>query len=152
MKIPFHQLTPAERIAARIAENRRIEERVAQRRTTPLKSLREVKVSFAGKEAVGFSQSDVFPIITSIITKLCGPRNNYIGHREIVDALVEDEGLGWLLNQIVERDPHRRNTKWWANSMMSWFSQRVTEKNNPYADRLERDSDSRPYQYRIKQQ
>jgi hypothetical protein len=59
-------------------------------------------------------------------------------HREIVKALTVDSELGWLLNQIVARDPRGRVKNSWANWMMSWFSRKITEQKNPYADGLER--------------
>lgn len=151
MNKPFHEMTASERIAARIAQNRAIDERVAQRGGTPVRSLRDVKVSFSGSEAVGFSHSDTFPAIASVITTLCGTKNDFVGHREIVAALVKDSELAYLLDQIVARDPDERPRKWWANSMMAWFSQTTTERTNPYADMFERHPRARPYRYRVRQ-
>jgi hypothetical protein len=104
-----------------------------------------------GRDAVGFSHSDTFPAIASVITTLCGAKNEFVGHRLIVPALMNDVELGWLLDQIVARDPGGRSRKWWANSMMAWFSQTITEGKNPYVDTFERDPRARPYRYRLRQ-
>jgi len=150
MSKAFRDMSNAERIAARIAKNRAIDERIALQGSAPVRSLRHVKVSFSGRDAVGFSHADTFPAIASVITTLCGAENEFVGHRQIVAAIVQDVELGWLLNQIFARDPDERPQEWWANSMMAWFSQRITEGTNPFADKFEREPGTTPYKYRLR--
>jgi hypothetical protein len=138
-------MTPAEKIADRIAKNRAAEERRSQ--TGKLPSLRELKVSFVRGEA-GFSRSETFPRIAFIIGMLCSEPNQFAGHREIVSAMTNDEELGPFLERIVARDPQERDSAWWANNMMSWFSQAFTVGTNRYTNDFERDSSSSPYRYR----
>jgi hypothetical protein len=139
-------MTPAEKIADRIAKNRAADDRLAQRGKTP--SLRRIKVSFAGDD-VNFTHEETFPRIAFIIDTLCGATDEFAGHREIVAAMTrDDDELGWLLGQIVARDPDKRSREEWASIMMSWFSQAFTEGRNPYTNDFERDSSTRPYRYR----
>jgi hypothetical protein len=144
----YEEMSSAEKTAHRISQNRAIEARIAERRTAAPRCLREVRVAFIGKKATGFSHSDTFPIIASVIATLCGPENSYVGHRDIVAALTTDGELGWLLDEIVAKDPRGRKKSFWTNSMMSWFSQKITERENSYADGLERHPTAHPYQYR----
>jgi hypothetical protein len=143
-------MTTAERIAARIAQNRAIDARVADRTHPPARSPRRMKLS-SQKDDVSFTHSDTFPVIASVITTLCCANNEFVGHLQIVGAMLEDNELGRSLDQIAAKDPDGRPRDWWANSMMKWFSQTFTEGTNPYGDKFERDSQTRPYRYRVRQ-
>jgi hypothetical protein len=142
-------MTDSEKIAARIAQNRAIDQRVAQS-NSPGRSLRSLKVSFVGNDAVGFSHSDTFPVIASVITTLCAPGNEFVGHREIVAAMLADPHLGWLLDQIFAKDPNEYPREWWANNMMAWFSQTITTGRNSYTRAFEREPGITPYRYRLR--
>jgi hypothetical protein len=151
---PYHLMTDKEKLELRIAQNRAIDDRLVQRRKPPIppfRPLRSIKVGFIGKDPVGFSHAETFPAIASVIKELCGPENQFVGHRRIVAALIADDEVGWLLDQIVARDPvPDRDKEWWANSMMSWFSQTITEQTNPFTEVFERHPTLRPYEYRLR--
>jgi hypothetical protein len=150
MNKPFHKMTDAEKTVVRITQNRVIAKNVIQRGALPAPSKGKAKVRFMGVKAVGFALPEVFPLIASVITNLCGENNHFVGHREIVYGMLQSVELRFLLDQIVAKDSEKRPRNWWANSMMSWFSQKYTTEANPYVDTFERDSEAEPYKYRVR--
>ena len=140
----------SERLAARIAQNRAMDERVANRSHMPARSPRprNRKTYSSENNDVRFTHAETFPVIASVITKLCSAKNEFVGHREIVQAMLNDPEIGRSLDLIIAKTPDERPREWWAHSMMKWFSQAYPA-NTPYSHDFERESDTRPYRYRI---
>jgi hypothetical protein len=106
MEKPYHEMTARERLAARIAQNRAIDERVADRSRLPARSSRKVKVYSPEKDDVTFTHAETFPLIASVVTKLCCAKNEFVGHREIVRAMLGDPEIQRSLDLIVARNPY----------------------------------------------
>jgi hypothetical protein len=60
MTKPYHEMTPAERLAARIAKNREIEQRVSERKSEPAPAARRRSASSAGQAKPGANAFDKF--------------------------------------------------------------------------------------------
>jgi hypothetical protein len=151
MSKPFQEMTDAERTADRIAKNRAIDHRIADRPKKRVRPSTRKKVLFTDKDGVGFTHADTFPAIASVIKTLCGTQIEYVGHGEIVAALLKEPELKRLLDQIQATNSNGYTREFWAHSMMKWFSQTITESNNLYADEFERHPTARPYRYRLRQ-
>jgi hypothetical protein len=153
MEKPYHEMTPSERLADRINRNRAIDARVAEnsKPAGPARSPRKVKAYSPGKEDVTFTHAETFPLIAHVVRKLCSAKNDFVGHREIVDAMLSDPEIVHSLDLIIARNPEAHPRDWWAHSMMKWFSQAFTEGTNDYCQVFEREADTRPYRYKIRQ-
>jgi hypothetical protein len=137
-------MTPAERTLDRIAKNRSIDAKLAERLKAPApKSFRDIKIEIGTNGDVTFEQAQVFPVIAGIISRM-GP--GFVSHRQIVNEMLRDTEISWLLDQIQGREG-ANNREWWASNMMAWFSQSITVGRNPYGDQLERRSGDGVWEY-----
>lgn len=99
---------------------------------------------------VGFTHSDVFPIIASAIERQPGSPQAYVTHKNIVAALIEDSELRPLLNRLAEGDPQRKTISWWASTMVAWFSQAITVGRSEWDRRFERMQIDRRWAYKVR--
>jgi hypothetical protein len=151
LKKPYHEMKASERLAARIAQNRAMDERVANRSHMPARSPQNTKIYSSENNDVRFTHAETFPVIASVLTKLCSAKNEFVGHREIVQAMLNDPEIGRSLDLIIAKTPDEHPREWWGHSMMKWFSQAFTTRSSPYSHQFERESHTRPYRYRIRQ-
>lgn len=112
--------------------------------------LREARISFVGNKAVGFSHSEVFPIIASVIERHSMSSKEYMEHGSIVTALLDNPELRPLLDQLAERDPQRKTISWWASDMVAWFSKTITERRSEWDCRFEREQINECWAYRVR--
>ena len=101
-------------------------------------SLHNVRVSFSGNHPIGFAQKDVFPIIAAAIERLSNSSQGFVTHADLVYALLDDDELRPLLDQLAERDPQCKTMFWWASTMVAWFSQAITVGRSEWEFRFER--------------
>ncbi len=83
-----------------------------------------------------FRQNDVFPLIHRLITDRTHKGSAFIGHADLVEALLYSaEG-----NAIVAfaKENSKLDTRGVASNMVAWFSQRYTTGENQFRELLER--------------
>lgn len=150
LKKPYHKMTGDERLAERMKQNRMIENRTAsdagEMQASSVRSLLE-RVVFSGQRLTGFTLSEVFPHISRILIALSGPEKKRVSFSSTVDAMVEDEFLSRLLAKLEASSPKGNSKRWWAESMMKWFSQTYTTQKNPFIPKFDRDENAQPYLY-----
>ena len=108
------------------------------------------RVSFVGNKPVGFSQSEVFPIIASVIERHSMCSKEYMEHDNLVAALLERPELRPLLDRLAELDPEHRKISWWASNMVQWFSQAITVGRSDWDRRFERRLLNGCWAYRVR--
>ena len=144
---PYHLMTAAERLADRIAKNRAIDARLAERMKAPApKAFRDIKIEIGTNGNVTFEQAQVFPVIAGIISRMGS--HSFVSHHQIVNEMLKDTEISWLLDQIQGREGADRR-QWWASNMMAWFSQSITVGRNPYGDQFERRLGNGVWEYRF---
>jgi hypothetical protein len=96
-----------------------------------------------------FRQSDVFPLIARLITRVPGDANGFVSHDAIVAVVLADpEGA-----RIVEQA--RLTTAWpddraAASNMVAWFSQQITMQRSPWASFFNREQQNGAWAYQPK--
>ena len=167
---PYHLMTPAERTALTIANNRATEARIAEqaaRRAEAHKKaavptrLRDVTVFLneRGKADIGSSsQALTFPIIADSIERL-GVRG-FVAHKDIALDIMNDAEINWLLDAFCTKENDFSDVKRYnhASNMVAWFSQKWTvtweKEGHVYLDRFERSTKKKnsgeTYSYRVR--
>jgi hypothetical protein len=83
-----------------------------------------------------FKQSDVFPLIHRLITDRTFKGGAFIGHADLVEALLESaEGQAIV---ATAKESSKLDTRGVASNMIAWFSQRYTTGENQFSELLER--------------
>jgi hypothetical protein len=94
-----------------------------------------------------FSQAEVFPLIARVIEdhSRCSPE--YMTHRGIVAAIMQDPEARLTLDRL----PKQRSLYWWASTMVAWFSQKITVAQSRWANDFERTKIRGKWAYRSRQ-
>ncbi len=95
-----------------------------------------------------FKHSDVFPVIYRLITDRTFNASAFVGHAELVDALLNSsEGKALVSAAEAMNKLDRRGN---ASVMVAWFSQRFTKGSNDFGELLERKKIGATWAYRSK--
>ena len=96
-----------------------------------------------------FKHVNVFPLIYRLITDRTDKSSAYIGHSDLVSALLQNhEGLAMVEVAMAQNLLGKRGT---ASNMVAWFSQRYTTHQSPYQELLERQQIGGAWAYRSRQ-
>ena len=68
---------------------------------------------------------DFFPIINSVIFKICKGRR-WMSHHKIVKELVKEPSINKHFSSLTSS---RKELLWLTSNMLSWFSQKITQYN-----------------------
>jgi len=69
------------------------------------RSFRGRRIRFDGRRPVGFTFSEVFPLVASEIRSRSKSRQEFVTHEELVATLIEHPELRLVLEQLEEHDP-----------------------------------------------
>lgn len=103
-----------------------------------------------------FERENIFPIIIRVISEIChekkagtftaaksepnGRDPEYALHHEIVERLMQD-GVAKTELAAARHRCQNKTEEWLAGNMVAWWSQTITEGNNPWGDGFERKKD-----------
>lgn len=95
-----------------------------------------------------FRQDDVFPLIHRLITDRTHKDSAFIGHADLVDALLESvDGQAVVATAAQSSKLDTRGT---ASNMVAWFSQRYTTGENQFGELLDRQKIGGRWAYRYR--
>jgi hypothetical protein len=94
---------------------------------------------------MAFTQKEVFPIISRIITDYAKTSHNYMDHPQIIAEMLKDQEM----RPILDRLPTVHPRLWWASNMKQWFSQRITAVELPERGRYLRVRMKNGWAYRL---
>jgi len=97
------------------------------------------------QNAHGFTQSDIFPIIATIIDRLFEKSRQFVTHGAIVNALLSHPEAEAILSYC----PKNESTEWWASNMVAWFSQAITVGRSDWNNRFERKKIDGKWAYKV---
>jgi hypothetical protein len=96
-----------------------------------------------------FRHEEVFPLIVRLINMLAARSPGYIGHEQIVEAILSDHD-GALVAGTAGQRANWDTDRQAASNMMAWFSQRITVGASAWAAYFDREKKAGTWAYRPK--